>query len=251
MIDSIRRFERFTPLILNIYKTYGIHDFPFDCFSLLCRCGFDLRQYKNLPEEKRLKLMKVSPDAAIVGHSVFYNESIQNSRRMRFSLMHEMAHSVTGSTDEDDADAFASFILAPPQLINAWHLDSADQIAEKFDVSISCANRAIYITKKIPCLHKQSEIDRDLLLWFGVTTPLSSRQSIPEDKSSKRLPPLLSKEEMKKWTPEQQKRIASIRRKRRKIAKQMDGIEGTSNEIVEFGLLENELEYIRLGGEPI
>lgn len=249
MIDSIRRFEKFTPIILNIYKTYGVHEFPFDCFSLLCRCGFDLRQYKNLPEEKRLKLMKVSPDAAIVGHSVFYNESVKNYQRMRFSLMHEMAHSVTGSTDEDDADAFASFILAPPQLINAWHLDSAERISERFNVSISCANRAIYITKKIPCLHKQSETDRDLLRWFGATIRQSSVQYIPEDKSQKKLPPLLSKEEKEKWTPEQQKRIASIRRKRRKIAKQMDGVEGTGNEIIEFGLLEEEMEYLRLGGE--
>lgn len=247
MIDSIRRFERFTPLILNIYKTYGIHDFPFDCFSLLCRCGFDLRQYKNLSEEKRLKLMKVSPDAAIVGHSVFYNESIQNSRRMRFSLMHEMAHSVTGSTDEDDADAFASFILAPPQLINAWRLDSADQIAEKFDVSISCANRAIYITKKIPRLHKQSEIDRDLLYWFGVTAQQSSVQYIPENKSPKRLLPLLSKEEKEKWTPEQQKRIASIRRKRRKIAKQLPEAEEYTDLISDFGMSFDVLDYQRFG----
>ena len=247
-IDTVRRIEQFTPLVLNVYKSCGIRELPFDCFSLLCRCGFDLRQYKNLPEEKRMKLMKVSPDAAIIKNSIFYNESQGNTRRMRFSLMHEMGHNITCSLDDADADLFASIILAPPQLIYRLGLKTADEISKRFNISVSAANRALYIAKSFPALHKQTEVDRELLSWFGFESLKVVPQIVPEQKQPKRLPPLISKGEKEKWSPEQQKAIASIRRKRRKIAKAMDGVEGTSNMVIEFGLLEHELEYRRLGG---
>ena len=69
----------------------------------------------------------------------------------------------------------------------------------------------------------------------------------PVKPKSKRLPPLLSKEEKERLTPEQQKIIARIRRKRRKIAQELEDIEGQKNPVQEFGLLEAAMESWRLG----
>ena len=72
-------------------------------------------------------------------------------------------------------------------------------------------------------------------------------ETTPEPVKPKRPSPLLSKEEKERLTPEQQKIIARIRRKRRKIAQELEDIEGQKNPIEEFGLLEAAMESWRLG----
>ena len=70
---------------------------------------------------------------------------------------------------------------------------------------------------------------------------------LQETESTIKLPPLLSKEEKEKFTPEQQKKIASIRRRRRKIAKQLPEAEEITDLISDFGMSFDVLDYQRFG----
>ena len=52
---------------------------------------------------------------------------------------------------------------------------------------------------------------------------------------------------MERLTPEQQKKIASIRRRRRKIAKQLPEAEEITDLISDFGMALDVLDYQRFG----
>ena len=232
--------------IFDIYRKYGIRSFPIDVFSLLIRMGYDVRRYSNLPPEKLDLIMQISPSACLLSRTVFYNDR-EPLFRIRFSICHELAHDILEIESEDLADMFASEFLAPSPIIRTRGIRTADELSEMFELSISASNRAIFRAKKWTGYRLPKEDPAwQIIRWFDGDAK-AEEPIVPEVTAPKRLPPLISAEEKEKWTPEQQKRIASIRRKRRKISKQMDGVEGTANPIVEFGLFEEEMEYLRLG----
>lgn len=236
-------------IILDIYQRYGIRSFPFDVFSLAVRMGYDVRRYTNTTPQSYEKLMQISHSACLLSRTMFYNDK-EPEARVRFSICHELAHDLLETEDEDLADAFSGELLAPSPIIRTRGIATAEQLAKDFGLSISAANRALFRGKKWTGYRLQKDHPAwQIVRWFDGEKEKPEKVIIPETATPKKLPPLLSKEEKEKWTPEQQKRIASIRRKRRKIAKQMDGIEGTKNPIVEFNLIEEELEYLRIGGE--
>ena len=236
-------------IILDIYQRYGIRSFPFDVFSLAVRMGYDVRRYTNTTPQSHEKLMQISHSACLLSRTMFYND-MEPEARVRFSICHELAHDLLETEDEDLADTFSGELLAPSPIIRTRGIATAEQLAEDFGLSISAANRALFRGKKWTGyrLHKDHPAWQ-IVRWFDGEKENPEAAIIPEIEVPKKLPPLLPKEEKEKWTPEQQKRIASIRRKRRKIAKQMDGVEGTANPIVEFGLIEEELEYLRTSSD--
>ena len=84
---------------------------------------------------------------------IAYNDEMPYYR-IRFSLMHELGHillkhRVSSKKNEDEADYFASCILAPRIMIhhlkqtNKYSQVTADDIHEYFGISISAANRAL------------------------------------------------------------------------------------------------------------
>lgn len=237
--------------IFDIYQKHNIRTFPIDVFSLAIKMGYNLHRFSSLQPETLWKIKRISTSACLLDRTIYFNDC-QSLERVRFSISHEIGHDILETEDEDLADAFAGELLAPSPIIRTRGIATAEQLAEEFELSISAANRALFRGKKWTGYRLQKDHPAwQIVRWFDGEKEKPETVIVPETEVPERLPPLLSKEEKEKWTPEQQKKIASIRRKRRKIAKQMDGVEGTSNEIVEFGLLENELEYIRLGGEPI
>ena len=234
--------------ILDIYKTYHVRNFPVDVFSLAIRMGYNLHRFSSLNQDTLRKIRQISDSACLLDRTIYFNDS-QPIERIRFSLAHEVGHDVLETDDEDLADMFASEFLAPSPIIRTRGIRTADELSEMFELSISASNRAIFRANKWTGYRLPKEDPAwQIVRWFDGDAKIEE-PIVPETTTPKRLPPLLSKEEKEKWTPEQQKRIASIRRKRRKISKQMDGVEGTKNEIIEFGLLEEEMEYLRLGGE--
>lgn len=234
--------------IFDIYQKYHIRNFPIDIFSLAIRMGFNLHRFSSVRPETLRKILKISDSACLLDRTIYFNDK-QPIERVRFSICHEIAHDLLETEDEDLADLFASELLAPSPIIRTRGYKTADEVAESFELSISAANRVLYRGKRWAGFRlPSSDPAWQIVRWFDGEKRNPEPQTVPEKKQSKRLPPLISKEEKEKWSPEQQKAIASIRRKRRKIAKAMDGVEGTSNMVIEFGLLEHELEYRRLGG---
>ena len=234
-------------VILDVYQKYGIRAFPIDVFSLVVRMGYDVRRYSNVAPRSYEKLIQISRSACLLSRTIFYNDE-EPDARIRFSICHELAHDLLGTEDEDLADAFAGEFLAPSPVIRTRGIGTADQLAEGFGLSITAANRALFRGKKwtgyrLPKEHPAWQIVR----WFDGEKEHPEQIAAPEIAIPKRQPPLLSKEEKERLTPEQQKIIARIRRKRRKIAQELEDIEGQKNPIEEFGLLEAAMESWRLG----
>lgn len=244
--DIMEKFDYYG-VILDVYQKYGIRAFPIDVFSLVVRMGYDVRRYSNVAPRSYEKLIQISRSACLLSRTIFYNDE-EPDARIRFSICHELAHDLLGTEDEDLADAFAGEFLAPSPVIRTRGIGTADQLAEGFGLSITAANRALFRGKKwtgyrLPKEHPAWQIVR----WFDGEKEHPEQIAAPEIAIPKRQPPLLSKEEKERLTPEQQKIIARIRRKRRKIAQELEDIEGQKNPIEEFGLLEAAMESWRLG----
>lgn len=235
-------------VILEVYKRYGIRSFPFDIFSLVIRAGFDVHKYSTLKPAKLEKVLLLSDSACLVGPTIYYNDS-QIPERIRFSIAHELGHYFLQTSDEDSADTFAAQLLAPAPLIRKRGYRTCDEVREAFQISTQAANRALFLGKKWNG-HRLPKTSPEWILidWFEGSAAPPVIEPIPEVKKPKRLPPLLSKEEKERLTPEQQKIIARIRRRRRQIAKELEDVEGQTHPAVEFGLFEDALESWRLGG---
>ena len=131
----------------------NITKFPFDCKKVLKAYGYDCKAYSSLSDKKRKICLGISDDACIMNGTIYYNDTrIQG--RIPFTLMHELAHIllehiVKDEIEEDEADYFASCILAPRIMIHQLCLSNksckvtAEDIHNYFGITISASNRAL------------------------------------------------------------------------------------------------------------
>lgn len=140
----------FAERILSTYIKCRIHSFPIDCFAILKQYGFRIFTYTDL-KQQNIQLYELaisySGDSFTVGDIIAYNEK-QSAQRISFSLMHEFGHFVLGHEGEDqenenEADEFASHILAPRIVMHKYMVKNADQIHDKFGLSYAASNRAL------------------------------------------------------------------------------------------------------------
>lgn len=140
-------------IIVDTYKMCNITTFPFDCIKVLEMYGYKCKKYSSLNDKKKQICMNVSEDACLIDGIIYYNDAKQKSR-IYFTLMHELGHivlnhKVKNDIEENEADYFASCILAPRIMIHQLRLNNkcsrvtADDIHDYFGISISASNRAI------------------------------------------------------------------------------------------------------------
>lgn len=163
-------------IILNVYETCSIKNFPINCIEVIKNLEIPLYKYSELSLIKEQECYKVSDDAFKLKGKIYYNDAFPHIRRQRFTLMHEVGHILlehVGDTKEndDEADEFASHILAPRILIHKYNCRSADQIYELFGLSHKASNRALLNYKKwyddiAHTTHKPSDPERQLELMF-------------------------------------------------------------------------------------
>lgn len=131
----------------------NITKFPFDCKKVLKAYGYDCKAYGSLSDKKRKTCLGVSDDACIMNGTIYYNDTMLQGR-IPFTLMHELAHILLehhskDEIEEDEADYFASCILAPRIMIhhlkqsNPYSQVTADDIHAYFGISITASNRAL------------------------------------------------------------------------------------------------------------
>lgn len=137
--------------VLQVYQTCHVHRFPIDCFALLEHYGLRTVTYQETQEKNPALFEAISgysKDAFTFRSTVYYN-TLQNHGRIRFSLMHELAHHILGHkndcdrSDEREADQFASYLLAPRPVIEFEDLHTAEEVRDFFQISITAANIAI------------------------------------------------------------------------------------------------------------
>ncbi|HJA92740.1 MAG TPA: ImmA/IrrE family metallo-endopeptidase [Candidatus Eisenbergiella merdipullorum] len=211
MADSAMIYQS----IAEIYKKCRVKSFPINCLKILDVYGIKYKPYSS--QKSSVICFSVSNDAFTAKGTIFYNDTLAK-RRVAFSLMHEFAHIVMNIPDdsaeqEDEADYFASCILAPRILIH-YLLDKKDApaIHDRFGLSYTAANNAL----------------RDYKRWcrdFEINGP-----SRVELEIYKPFAPALSKKEDEKpirsdLPDSVKKHIAKLRRERKKIAKEMQAHE--------------------------
>lgn len=160
--------------ILEIYKECNITSFPIDCAAILKHYGYKVLTYKELQSknEELYRLCSLLSDDAFsdrVLRIVAYNHKT-NAGRIRFSLMHELGHIILSHTshsqaNENEADYFASNILAPRPVIFRANAHTADAIHEKFGLSYAAANIALDDYKHWKCF-KISQTDKEIAWLF-------------------------------------------------------------------------------------
>ena len=132
----------------NALITCNIHSFPIDCFAILKQYGFRVYSYlalqKKKPELYNL-CISYSQDAFCINslNLIAYN-SQKSANRIRFSLMHELGHHLLRHrndlpSNEDEANYFASNILAPRIAMYYAHLKSVNEVGQFFNLSSSAA----------------------------------------------------------------------------------------------------------------
>lgn len=154
-MESQKKHNSLMEQILSVYKKCNIRALPVNCFSVIEKYGFRLYTYAQLKEQNEHLynlVIAYSKDSITFGDIIIYNEK-QAKRRIPFSIMHEFGHYILGHKDEtpeneDEADEFASNILAPRILIHKYSCRDAIQIHDTFGLSYQASNRALMSYKK-------------------------------------------------------------------------------------------------------
>lgn len=228
-MDLIDR-EKIVKKILYVYKKCDIRTFPIDCFVLLEKYGFTVHTYSNLfKNNPRIYELCIacSDDAYILKNIIAYNDR-QISSRIRFSLMHEFAHHILKHKEEtpeneEEADYFASYILAPRSIMYDIGCRNADDIHSTFEISYTASNRAWYDY----CHGYKPPSGAKIKDWFF---PIEIKADKPEN-----IEPVIAKPESpvidaeyipsKEFEEHRAKVLEKIKRQRRKIQKQLQEFE--------------------------
>lgn len=136
---------------IKVFKDCNVKSFPIDCMNLLEYYGFRLFTYDNLyiKNKELYDLCTACSEDAFcdrVNKIIAYNSHNTNGR-IRFSLMHELGHHVMGHVGESDlneqeANAFASHILAPRMAIHYSKCKNAEEVSKVFEISNDAAGIA-------------------------------------------------------------------------------------------------------------
>lgn len=136
---------------IRVYNECNVKSFPIDCIALLEHYGYRIFTYDNLylrNKELYDLCTACSEDAFRDGLNMIIAYNTHNPKgRIRFSLMHELAHHILGHTgdselNEQEANAFASYILAPRMAIHYSKCKNAEDVSQTFEVSYDAASIA-------------------------------------------------------------------------------------------------------------
>ena len=141
--------EKIISMVAMVYRECDITDVPIDCQSVIEALGYDLIPYSCLSYGKRKACRKISEDAFTAGGAIYYNDTEAFYTRVRFSLMHELGHLLLGHTSDDhlkeqEADAFASWMLVPRVDLELCHRIEVSEVAQRYDISLTAARYIVY-----------------------------------------------------------------------------------------------------------
>ena len=143
--------DRIFGYILKVYEDCEVIDFPIKCEKILTHYGYRLYTYKEIyrknPELYHM-CVNYSEDAFLDRNTktLAYNSDKPNGR-IRFSLMHELGHCMLGhksdsTQNEQEANCFASNILAPRIAMYYAKCNSASDVKKVFGLSLEASEYA-------------------------------------------------------------------------------------------------------------
>lgn len=165
---------------LDVLVECEVKSFPIECQSIIQHYGYRIYSYHELqlqtPELYDM-CVQYSEDAFRDSelHIVAYNDQMQ-TRRIRFSLAHELGHIVLQHTKptqaaEKEANFFASNLLAPRMAIHYAGCKNESDVAKVFEISHEAARYAFDDYRRwhrgIVCRqNKMTSLDRAMYYHF-------------------------------------------------------------------------------------
>lgn len=160
--------------ILEVFYRCNIKSFPINLFDLLAQYGYECIEYSEQPEKKQRACMTYSEDSFKLNDKVYYNDTVSFCRR-RFSLAHELGHIALGHAApytqkmEQEANYFASHILAPRMAIHYARCKNASDVAKIFKMTFKAAGYAFddyRRWRRHVIYHKMSNLDKCMYAQF-------------------------------------------------------------------------------------
>ena len=157
-IYSSRKYRKIDQDAIQLRLDYRRYSKRLDVFGLAKQLGMLLIPYSALTPEQ-LKHIKKKSDKLNDGFSVIgrlkgevrcyvlYNDCVSRDRQ-RFTIAHEIKHFIYGETDPDDeqedmANHFARYLLAPCCLVMPYVGYSPMDVAADFEISFDAAKNAL------------------------------------------------------------------------------------------------------------
>lgn len=160
--------------ILSIYKECNIKSFPLD-LELIFKY-YEIKCFKYTHNDEKFKefCFKMSDDAFSWNGLVLYNADMIQGR-VNFSLAHELGHIILNhaenrtSTEEIEANYFASHILSPRMAIHYAKCKNLNDVSKKFNMTFEAADYAFQDYRRwhrYTTYHKMNEYDKTLYKHF-------------------------------------------------------------------------------------
>lgn len=146
-LSSANRYDEIREEVADFIETFGVRSYPFDIFVLLLKIGIRVVPYSSLDSRTRSMLTHAHPDAVtrlngrldVKNITIFYNDIGIEATRIRFTLAHELGHIWLQTDNEDEADFFANYLLAPSPLVIRHSKNSPEAIMKDFNIGYLCA----------------------------------------------------------------------------------------------------------------
>ncbi len=145
--------------VVHVLEKYKVKCIPISGFEIASRMGITLVPYSYLKGKK----LRAAHDASQYGlfvekngrEYIFYDDLTQCYERQNWTILHEIGHIVLDHTghsqhEEDEANFFAKYAIAPPVLIDKIGATSVEDVYDAFDISYEAAGYAYsyYLTWK-------------------------------------------------------------------------------------------------------
>ena len=158
------RYEQITTIIIDMFKKHDVRNIPIDCYELAMKMGILLKPYSSLNPKSLTKALSISEDGFFIFSTdsagpfsfgqwyIFFNNAMP-PKRIRFTVMHEIAHIVLDHSESSDlaeaeANFFAKYALAPPPLVHEVQPEDYLELGKYFDLSNEFAMNSFNYYKK-------------------------------------------------------------------------------------------------------
>lgn len=137
--------------VIHIFEKYNVRCMPVSGFEIASKMEITLVSYSGLSKRKLKKALEVSEDGFFIEKDgkayIFFNDIDKCYERQNWTILHEIGHIVLDHTghsyhEEDEANFFAKYAIAPPVLVHRIGAECPQDIYEAFDISFEAATYA-------------------------------------------------------------------------------------------------------------
>ena len=145
-------YDRIEEFANDLIEDLGLKLFPVNCFEVAFLLGIEIKKYSEIPDEDRDFVVSKYEDGYSVRienkYIIYYNDTMIRER-IKFTIWHEIAHIQLGHLEpdctesyarlEEEANHFASYVMAPLAFIHNLGLSDPWEIADVCEISFDMA----------------------------------------------------------------------------------------------------------------